>query len=47
MVLKEKLQKILPLSSDKVGQFDYLKDEEILPLDQSAMTEKAKFTYFP
>ena len=39
--------KISALSSGKIGKYEYLKDEEILPSDQSRITEQAKFTYSP
>ena len=35
------------LSSGKIGNYEYLTGEEILPSDQSRIIEQAKFTYFP
>ena len=31
--------------SGKIGKYDYLTSEEIIPSDQSRITEQAKFTY--
>ena len=39
--------KISALSSGKIYKYEYLTGEEILPSDQSRLTEQAKFTYFP
>ena len=39
--------KISALSSGKIDKYEFLKGEEILPFDQSRITEKAKFTYSP
>ena len=39
-------QKILALSSGKIGKCEYLTGEKILPTDQR-MIEQAKFTYSP
>ena len=39
--------KILALSSNKIGQCEYLTGEEILPSNQKQIIEQAKFTYFP
>ena len=36
--------KIPALFSDKINKYEYLK-EDILPFDQSRITEQAKFTY--
>ena len=38
---------ISALSSGKVDKYEYLTSEEILPSDQSRITEQAKFTYSP
>ena len=35
------------LSSGKIGKYEYLTGEEILPSDQSRIIEQAKFTYSP
>ena len=37
--------KISALSSGKIDKYEYLTGEEILPSDQSRITEQAKFTY--
>ena len=39
--------KISALWSGKIDKHEYLTGEEILPPDQSRITEQAKFTYFP
>ena len=39
--------KISALSSGKIGKYDYLTGEEILPFDQQQIIEQAEFTYFP
>ena len=39
--------KISALSSRKIGKYEYLTREEILPPDQRRVIEQAKFTYFP
>ena len=39
--------KISALSSGKIDKYEFLKGEEILPFDQSRITEQAKFTYSP
>ena len=39
--------KISALSSWKIDKYEYLRGEEILPSDQSRITEQAKFTYLP
>ena len=39
--------KISALLSGKIGKYEYLTAEEILPSDQSRMIEQAKFTYSP
>ena len=46
MILIKKLQKS-PLSSRKVDKYEYLKGVEILPSDESRITEQAKFIYSP
>ena len=38
--------KISALSSNKIGKYEYLTDEEILPYDKKQIIEQAKFTYF-
>ena len=37
--------KISDLSSGKIGKYEYLTGEEILPSNQQKITEQAKFTY--
>ena len=37
--------KILVLSSNKIGQYEYLTGEEILASSQKQIVEQAKFTY--
>ena len=39
--------KISALSSGKIGKFEYLTVEEILPSDQRRVIEQAEFTYSP
>ena len=39
--------KISALSSNKIGKYEYLTGEEILPSNQKQITEQAKFTYTP
>ena len=39
--------KISALSSEKIGKYEYLTGEEILPSDQWRVIEQAKFTYSP
>ena len=39
--------KISALSWNKIGKYEYLTDEEILPYDKKQIIEQAKFTYFP
>ena len=39
--------KIFALSSEKIGKYEYLTGEEILPSDQWRVIEEATFTYFP
>ena len=38
---------ISALSSGKIGKYEYLTGEEILPSNQQQIIEQAKFTYFP
>ena len=45
MILTEK-QKTSALSSVKIGKYEFLADEEILPSDQSRIIEQAKFCIF-
>ena len=40
-----KLQSVL--SSGKIDNYEFFTEENILPLDQSRIIERAKFTYFP
>ena len=37
--------KTSPFSSDKIDKYEYLTSEEMLPSDQSRITEQAKFTF--
>ena len=39
--------KTSPFSSDKIDKYEYLTGEEMLPSDQSRITEQAKFTFSP
>ena len=39
--------KISALSSGRIGKYEYLTGEEILPSNQKQITEQAKFTYSP
>ena len=39
--------KISTLSSGKIGKYEYLTGEEILPLNQQKIIEQAKFIYSP
>ena len=45
--IKREAAKMLAISSGKIGKYDYLTGEEIIPSDQSRITEQAKFTYCP
>ena len=46
MILTQKLPKSA-LLSNKVGKYEYLTGEEILPSDQKQIIEQVKFTYSP
>ena len=54
-IIDEKLQydnnretaKISALASGKIGKYEYLTVEEILPSDQNKIIEQSKFTYSP
>ena len=37
----------LALSSDKIDNYEFLKDKEVLPSDQSRIIEQVKFTNSP
>ena len=39
--------KISALSPNKIGKYEYLTGEEILPYNQKQIIEQAKFTYSP
>ena len=39
--------KISALSSGKIGKYEYLTGEEILPSNERQIIEQAKFTYSP
>ena len=39
--------KISAWSSNKIGKYEYLTGEEILPFNQKQIIEQAKFTYSP
>ena len=41
---KREAAKISVLSSGKIGKYEYLSGEEILPSDQSRIIQQAKFT---
>ena len=43
LVLTEKQQKYQHYHPEKTDKYEYLTDEEILPFDQSWVTEQAKF----
>ena len=45
--INEETAKISALSSGKIGKYEYLTSEEILPSNQRQMKEQTKFTYFP
>ena len=45
--INRKAAKISALSSSKIDKYEYLTGKEILPSDQSRITEQAKFTYSP
>ena len=45
--IKREAVKMSAISSGKIGKYDYLTGEEIIPSDQSRITEQAKFTYCP
>ena len=39
--------KLSSLSSSKINKYEYLTSEEVLPSDQSRITEQKKFIYIP
>ena len=39
--------KISALSSGKIGKYEYLTGDEVLPSNQQQIIEQAKFTYSP
>ena len=45
--INRKAAKISALSSGKIGQYEYLKDEKMLPSYQRQIIEQAKFEYSP
>ena len=45
--LNREAAKISALSSGKIGKYEYLTGEKILPSNQKQIIEKAKFTYSP
>ena len=45
--MNRELAKISALSSEKFNKYEYFTDEEILPSDQSQITQQAKFAYSP
>ena len=45
--INREVAKISALSSGKIGKYDYLTGEEILPSNQQQIIEQAKFTYSP
>ena len=44
---KREAAKILALSSNKIGKYEYITGEEILPSNQKQIIVQAKFTYSP
>ena len=42
--IKRERAKISALCSGKIGKYEYLTDEEIIPFDQRRMMEQATFT---
>ena len=44
---KREAAKMSAILCGKIGKYDYLTGEEIIPSDQSRITEQAKFTYCP
>ena len=47
IILVEKQQYVIILLSIKIYKYEYLRGEEIPPLDQRRVTEQTKFTYCP
>ena len=45
--INKEAAKISALSSNKLGKFEYLISEEILPSNQGPITKQAKFNYSP
>ena len=45
-VINRKAAEISALSSGKIGKYEYLTREEILPSNQKQIIERAKFTYY-
>ena len=45
--INRKAAKISALSSGKIGMYEYLTGNEILPSNQQQLIEQAKFTYSP
>ena len=45
--INRKAAKMSALSSGKIDQYEYLKDEKILPSYQRQIIEQAKFEYSP
>ena len=45
--INREVAKISALSSNKIGVYEYLTEEEILPFNQNQIIEQAKFTYSP
>ena len=45
--INRKAAKILALSSKKIGMYEYLTSEEILPSNQKQIIEQAEFTDSP
>ena len=45
--INKEAPKISVLSSGKIGKYEYLTGEEILPSNQRQIIEQAKFTYSP
>ena len=44
--INREVAKMLTLSSGKIGKYEYLTGEKMLPFNQSRMIEQATFTYY-
>ena len=45
--IKREAEKLSTLPSGKIGKYEYLTGEEILPSNQKQIIKQAKFTYSP